>query len=671
MPPLQSPMKNLLFRRRGNDLATLLVASFVASHSMAATFSEWQQRQALEIAAPGLVKIEIPPTTLDVLRPGLDDLRLVDSAGNEVPYFIVPPALEPAPVGVVRSFKPALRGSTTVVDIETGMGVPISSVTLETSNRDFIKAVRVEGSRDGQRFTAMADGVPVFRQAGASELTVRFPAASWPWLRLTLDDQRSPPVALTSVRVQAAAAAETPAEPVVLTMKSREELGGDTRLVLDLAAANLTVAAIEIDTPEALFQREVVLRVPRIVEEEIREADVARDTIYALDVGNLTRPQKTILSLDRQIRSRELILLIRNLDSPPLAISAIRATRRPVILFFQPRQADQHYLYAGNSQCPAPRYDLGGLAAQLKSAQTATIVPGKLSPNPGFRPPEALPGLFETGAALDIAPWCYRKPMQLARPGPQQFELDLDVLANARPDLADLRLVRNGKQVPYLIERTSLTRAFVPIVAPANNPKQPHVSRWKITLPRPNLPVIRLECRPRTVLFQRSVQLWEELPDGRGGRLRRGLGSTEWKHTVDSRESKFSVSVTGSPQTDTLFLEADNGDNPPIELENFRVIHPVTRLVFKATEPPTLYYGNPSSSSPRYDLSLVAMQLLAADKAIATPGAEEALKKAAWTEGGPLTGVRGWLFWAILVLVVAGLIAVIVRLLPKPPGPVS
>jgi hypothetical protein len=140
---------------------------------------------------------------------------------------------------------------------------------------------------------------------------------------------------------------------------------------------------------------------------------------------------------------------------------------------------------------------------------------------------------------------------------------------------------------------------------------------------------------------------------------------------VDSRESKFSVSVTGSPQTDTLFLEADNGDNPPIELENFRVIHPVTRLVFKATEPPTLYYGNPSSSSPRYDLSLVAMQLLAADKAIATPGAEEALKKAAWTEGGPLTGVRGWLFWAILVLVVAGLIAVIVRLLPKPPGPVS
>src|SRR3989454_11227794 len=116
----------------------------------------------------GLVKIALPPATLDAMRPGLDDLRIVDSAGNEVPYVIERPAPELAPVGVPRSFRPALRGDATVVDIETGITVPINAVTLETSDRDFIKAVRVEGSRDGQRFTAIVDGVPVFRQAGAS-----------------------------------------------------------------------------------------------------------------------------------------------------------------------------------------------------------------------------------------------------------------------------------------------------------------------------------------------------------------------------------------------------------------------------------------------------------------------------------------------------------------------
>src|SRR5207302_6826794 len=176
-----------------------------------------------------------------------------------------------------------------------------------------------------------------------------------------------------------------PAEPVAVTVKSREELDTDTRLVLDLGAANLTLARIDLETPEALFQREIEVRVPELVGEEIREAEVARGFIYALDAGNLAQVRKTTLPLDRQVRSRELILVIRNLDSPPLALSAVRASRRPVFLLFQARQADQHLLYAGNSQCPAARYDLGGLAAQLKNARTATIAPGRLTPNPDYR----------------------------------------------------------------------------------------------------------------------------------------------------------------------------------------------------------------------------------------------------------------------------------------------
>jgi hypothetical protein len=337
-----------------------------------------------------------------------------------------------------------------------------------------------------------------------------------------------------------------------------------------------------------------------------------------------------------------------------------------VFLLFQARQPGPHALYAGNSHCPAPRYDLGGLATELKNAPTVTVAPGLMVPNSDYHPQETLPGLSETGAPLDTRPWRFRKTVQSSRPGPQQLELDLDVLAYARPDLADLRLVRYGKQVPYLIERTQLARVLVLVFAPANDPKHPRHSRWKITLPRPNLPVTRLECRPRATLFQRSVQAWEEVPDGRGGRFRRELGSADWKRMTDSKNF-LTLNLTSRPQTDTLFLETDNGDNPPIELDNFRLTYPVTRLVFKSSEPPTLYYGNPSIPAPSYDLSLVAAKLLSADKVVATLGAEDVLKEAAWTEGDPLTGVRGWLFWGILALVVAGLIVVIVRLLPKPP----
>ena len=659
-------MKTKPLRCQCRDIATLLLASFVAGHSLAATFNEWQQRQLIEVPAPGLVKFALPPATLDALRPSLEDLRLADSSGNEVSFLIERPALGPAPVRAARSFKPVLRSAATVLDIETGTDVPINAVTLETPEREFIKAVRVEGSRDGQHFTAVAEGVPIFRQSGASELTVRFSSAVWSQLRLTLDDQRTSPVAFTGARLHAADAVAAPYELVAATMKSREELDTDTRLVLDLGAANLTLASIDIETPEALFQREIEVRVPQFTGEEIREVEVARGFIYALDAGNRARVRKTTLPLDCQVRSRELILVIRNLDSPPLSVSTVHASRPPVFLLFQARQADPHVLYAGNSQCPAPRYDLSGLATQLKNAQTATVAPGLMVPNPEYRLPETLPGLTETGASLDTRPWRFRKVMQSVRPGPQQVELDLDVLAHARSDLGDLRLVRDGKQVPYLIERTMLTRVLVPVVASANDPKQPQLSRGKLTLPQPNLPVTRLECRPRATLFQRIVRVWEEVPDGRGGRYRRELGSADWKRTTDSKNF-LAINLTSTPQSDTLFLETDNGDNPPIGLDNVRLTYPVTRLVFKSTQPPTLYYGNPSVSAPRYDLSLVAAKLLSADKAVTWLGSEEVLKTAAWTEGDPLTGVRGWLFWGILALVVAGLIVVIVRLLPKQP----
>src|SRR5204863_3344390 len=183
---------------------------------------------------------------------------------------------------------------------------------------------------------------------------------------------------------------------------------------------------------------------------------------------------------------------------------------------------------------------------------------GIVVPNPEYHPPETLPGLTETGASLDTRPWRFRKAVQSVQPGPQQVELDLDVLAHARPDLGDLRLVRDGKQVPYLIERTMLTRVLAPVTTPASDPKQPQLSRWKLSLPLPNLPVTQLECRTRATLFQRSVQIWEEVPDGRGGRLRRELGNADWKRTTDSK-NPLTINLSSAPQTDALFLETDNG----------------------------------------------------------------------------------------------------------------
>ena len=81
-----------------------------------------------------------------------------------------------------------------------------------------------------------------------------------------------------------------------------------------------------------------------------------------------------------------------------------------------------------------------------------------------------------------------------------------------------------------------------------------------------------------------------------------------------------------------------------------------------------LYYGQPDASPPRYDLSLVAGQLLSAQRHPATLVAEEQLRSAPWSETR-LPGTGGVLFWSILGMVVIGLLVVIARLLPKSSPP--
>ena len=633
---------------------------------------EWQQTQEFDVSAPGLVKISLPVETLDAARPALEDLRLCDDAGNELSFLITRPTPSARAVQSAKSFQVSLNASTTVITLETGLAQPLDGVTLETPAMNFIKAVRVEGSADGQNWQRLAQGQPVFRQLyGAGQLHVSFPAGEWRWLRLTIDDQRSQPVPFTGARVHAADVEAAPIELQTVTVAERNENPGETRLTLNLGAANLDVASVKIETDEPLFTRAVAFAVPQVAEDSIREQTAGQGVIYRVAIEGQPVSENLSVPLEKQVRSHELFLSITNGDSPPLPVSAVHVERRPVYLVFMARSAGAFHLLTGNKSCAAPRYDLAALGTNLKTAAVTPVKIYALADNPGYRAPEALAGLEVTGAPLDVSAWKFRKAIQLMRGGAQQFELDLDVLAHADAGFADLRVLRGSNQVPFIVQRTSISRAIVPVVTVTNATKFPAFSRWSVKLPKSNLPVTRLTCIARTPLFQRDMTLYELVTGERGETYRRILVTyktteTTWTQTPERKTKEFTLTLDNYPQTDSLGLETQNGDNPPIELEKFAAFYPATRLLFKAKADDRLflYYGNPRVPPPSYDLSLVAGELLAADKAAATLGSEEQLKKTSWAEGRT-PGTGGIVFWGILAVVVIGLLVIISRLLPK------
>jgi hypothetical protein len=165
------------------------------------------------------------------------------------------------------------------------------------------------------------------------------------------------------------------------------------------------------------------------------------------------------------------------------------------------------------------------------------------------------------------------------------------------------------------------------------------------------------------------MRLWEEVTDERGDKFATELGSVTWDQTPNSPKRDLVIELNARPKSDTLFLETDNGDNPAIELRDFRGFYPATRVVFKATpdsaQPVWLYYGDADAAAPHYDLTLVAGDVLKAERSTVTAGAEENLSPKPSFAGQTLTGSSRYIFWGALALVVIVLLAIMSRFLPK------
>jgi hypothetical protein len=631
--------------------------------------NEWRQTQALIVPTVGLVRVNLPAATLYVARPALEDLRIVDPTGNQVPYLIERPAPEAESTVLPKEFRTAIETGATRLVLKTGTSGPIAGITLETPATRFVKGVDVEGSRDGTRWKNLTTGEPIFQLPnGATKLRVPFAEGAWEFLRLTIDDRRSGPVPFTGAELHKARAT-APAEAVPVIIKSRDENPGVTRLNVDLGAANLSLASLRIETNEPFFTRSVTLAAPEISDDSIQERSIASAVIYRVNVNGKSEARLDI-PVELQIQTRELFVLIRNEDSPPLSIDAVRADRRLMRLVFFANQAGRYSLLSGNTQCGAPHYDLSALSEELKNATATEVVPSALVPNANYKVPEALAALTLTGAKIDIAKWKFRKLLPLTQSGVQQVELDPESLAQTQPDHRDIRVVRGEYQLPFLFEQTSISRQINVNPAGVNDSKKPTLSRWSLKMPQPALPIGRLVCMSQTPLFHREMRLWEEVTDERGDKFPYELGRAVWDQTPGATERDLNVELTTRPQSDTLFLETDNGDNPAIDLRDFRCYYPVTRLVFKATPDPAqpiwLYYGNRNATAARYDLSLVAGELLRAERITVRPGAEENLPSNALYTGERFTGSARYIFWMALALVVVALLIIMSRFLPKP-----
>jgi hypothetical protein len=637
---------------------------------------EWAYSQDVQVAKPGITRLRLPLETASKAQSGLADVRLVDQAGGEIAYFIEQPTLvRPEQAPLEQPSAQMVKGKSIfmgrVPDFIRQQG--LERVFLQSPTDDFLKPLTIEGSKDGQAWTVLVRDVPIFKERNEIYSTsVSFKKGDWTFLRFTLDDSTTPPIRIQTVFAISGPQRAPNLESIEPIVSASENEARETVLQLALPVDNLMVESLRFETSDRTFRRRVNVFAKVFKDGVYREQVIATGELHRVSLPGASQAMERLdIPVHWASPSRELVIRIRNGDSRPLSVGRVFASAAPAEVVFDAPAAGTYALWVGNPAAQGKTYDVQSLREELSRAPAQTAALGALASNPAFKVPDILPQAASPGTDLDVSPWKFRKaitlPSERQPSGIYRVELDLEAAAHNEGRLAAIRVVQSGKQLPYILDQGGVSRA-IDLSIEAVPTDQPKASRWKVALPFALMPMKELQITVGDALFQRQIQAYEEVLDVRGEKVRRPLAHAQWKRTGPQDDTDMSLLLYGPPQSTAIFIETDNGDNPPLQLKQVKGFYQTPRLLFKAPtspEPLYLYYGQPDVAAPQYDLNLIAPQILAQVPVDATLGKEEVLKVTPWYEVPLPEGGMRWLFWIVMGLVVAGLLFVIVRLLPR------
>ncbi|OYW76408.1 MAG: hypothetical protein B7Z37_08740 [Verrucomicrobia bacterium 12-59-8] len=275
------------------------------------------------------------------------------------------------------------------------------------------------------------------------------------------------------------------------------------------------------------------------------------------------------------------------------------------------------------------------------------------------------PEVGDVGPVIDVSPWSFQRPVLFKEAGVIVVEIDPEVLARTANDLHDMRVVRDGHQLPFLAIKPGVDRELDVAFTEVTDPQAPAWSKWDIQMPFANFPASELLLDSPTPLFARTLTVSEQ-HETEKGHFERILSNANWQHRPGQPASTFHLALYSAPRAGLIRLATDNGDNPRLQITSARVVYPVVRLLFRVpdTTPIHLCYGNRRAPYTRYDLQLVRHEFETATQVAATLGDEEKLPG---YEADPnhTSGNGSRWRWAALALVVGTLLWVVAKMPSK------
>ena len=327
-----------------------------------------------------------------------EDLRLFDSAGNEVPYALTESSSQPEPPAPATILNLGTLGNAVVFDLAMPAR-PYSEIDLRLNARDFLASAHVTDKATGTdlgtftlfdltsqhlaRSTALQPQEATFR---ALHVTLRFTTPSG-------DPQPLPPTVVQGADVPASREAQTLYTAVMSTSGLRAS-GADTTATFHIPA-HVPIERVTFALDPA-FQSNFIrsVDVKTYTAGDSNPADeltgdifrVDRPTPAALDTPAIHDEHLSLNAvIGANLRdSARVIVTVHNGNDRPLPLHAIQLEMRERRVCFDAQPAAGYTLRYGDPALRAPVYDYARLFNTAGPTHPAPLGPEQ--PNPHFTP---------------------------------------------------------------------------------------------------------------------------------------------------------------------------------------------------------------------------------------------------------------------------------------------
>ncbi len=605
----------------------------------------------------GLVRLAISAEVLERSHADLSDLRIHDDAGTERPYVVESGArasgdarvYEITPVAVTRRIEDgeslaSLWREHLVLQPPPQVMAGRWTLWLDSGRGAFVRDVTIY-RRDGETREEIARAT-LFR--------MRSPLRE----RLFVDLPRLPDDAELEVQVVGEggyiepsvrlSVLRAPLEPTTLSLPLEEiaRTTRDGRTTIELVRpSGVTADRLRLLTTSGNFFREVrVLDLP--VDGAPRE--VGRAALFR--VQELDGAENIEIDVDRAVGAR-LRIEIDDGDSPALTeLSFVALVRQPSLLFES--DGSSLTLRCGGGRALAPRYDIQriigtGLGDRLLARQLPEATIGSLSDNPRFDDGPALRFAMRPGRAPDPSVFTHVATLTVAdaTEGLSRVRLPVSVLAAARADLADLRIVDGeGRQWPYLRAPDEPDVIDTEIGVPREDSR---ASRYEIELPASWATVSRVDLMTDAPYVSRDFELFGLDEHGRRVSLSRGRLSRG-----PNEAGPIELAITPR-RVSGLELVVVDGDDAPLSFSAVRVTVPSPTLYLAAPDGSyRVLVGDPEADPPEYEIDrarALVLSVRSVDAVVGAADANPAHVEPPWYDSSD-TGT--WLVWLVLALAI-------------------